>query len=674
MRALLLLFSLYFLSGNSSAATLYLSPNGNDAWSGTLPQPNPNGTDGPLCSLTAAQTRWRKLTLKPKEPLTVVLHGGNYFLDTTFQISRADPSPLTFKAFPNEKPRVLATSVATNWRAGRWNGKRAFIAQYNGTEPLQALYVNGVRATRARWPKVGTRQFKDAGSNGKTGWGEPGTDHFTVKPEDFAAMGDSSGAEVVALHFWVESRLPVQSFNPVSGEIISSRRSVAPLDWGYKGVPAPYYVENARGALREPGEWIDDVPNQQIVYLPHDNEALNRTSLNAPQLAQLVRVEGEDNARINGVRFENITFAESAAPSPFAAPNSPDKAPAGSGQAAVDVGGAIRISRVQNVAFVGCEFSALGWYGLQISDGSEYISVSRCQFRDLGAGGLTVSGYDANGPLVLRDRAVQVTDCVFQQGGRVFPSATALLLRHLSDSVISHNSISDFYYTGISCGWVWGYAPSVSKNNEISHNHIWNIGQGALSDMGGIYLLGLSPSTRVENNWIHDVQSANYGGWGIYLDEGSSDVLVQQNVVARCSSNAFHQHYGQNNRIENNIFVGGQKSVLARTRLEDHLSFSLAHNILVSEGAPIYSGNLPDAAKNIQSHDNILWDTKGVLKPTQNADWKSWQAAGLDQNSRVLIPGFRNLSSDNFDLPPNSPVLASGFKPWNWRDFGPRSK
>lgn len=34
---------------------LYLSPSGNDAWSGTLPAPNPGKSDGPLATLERAR-------------------------------------------------------------------------------------------------------------------------------------------------------------------------------------------------------------------------------------------------------------------------------------------------------------------------------------------------------------------------------------------------------------------------------------------------------------------------------------------------------------------------------------------------------------------------------------------------------------------------------------------
>jgi len=79
----------------------------------------------------------------------------------------------------------------------------------------------------------------------------------------------------------------------------------------------------------------------------------------------------------------------------------------------------------------------------------------------------------------------------------VFFSACGMALIHSYGNEVSHNHIHDFYYTGISCGWVWGFAENVSRENRIEKNHIHHLGKGVLSDMGGIYILGVQPGTML---------------------------------------------------------------------------------------------------------------------------------------------------------------------------------
>ncbi len=64
----------------------YISPNGNDAWSGLLPEPNADGTDGPFATVAAARQAVRAVPREPAwgEPVavridgTAGLHGGGF--------------------------------------------------------------------------------------------------------------------------------------------------------------------------------------------------------------------------------------------------------------------------------------------------------------------------------------------------------------------------------------------------------------------------------------------------------------------------------------------------------------------------------------------------------------------------------------------------------------------
>ena len=97
-----------------------------------------------------------------------------------------------------------------------------------------------------------------------------------------------------------------------------------------------------------------------------------------------------------------------------------------------------------------------------------------------------------------------------------------MLAQAVAHTSITHNSISDFLYTGVSLGWSWGYAPTSTHDNIVSYNAIFDIAQGLLSDLGCVYTLGIQHGSVVNNNVCHSVYSFNYGGWGYYTDEGNS--------------------------------------------------------------------------------------------------------------------------------------------------------
>jgi hypothetical protein len=266
---------------------------------------------------------------------------------------------------------------------------------------------------------------------------------------------------------------------------------------------------------------------------------------------------------------------------------------------------------------------------------------------------------------VTHHRIVQNT---IAHGGRLHPAAVGVWLGFASHNLVANNDIYDFYYTGISVGWMWGYFPTGAHHNIIADNHIYQIGQGVLSDMGGIYLLGPAPGTVVRGNRIHDVQSYGYGGWGIYPDEGSSDLLIEKNVVYRTKSAGFHQHYGRNNLIRNNIFAFGQEAQWMRTRAEDHLSFTLERNIVLWEEGQLLGSNW--SGNNYRLDRNLYWKRSGKPFTFAGMSLQEWQAKGQDLHSLIADPLFVAPEKGDFRLKPGSPAEKIGFEPIDMQRAG----
>ncbi|MCX6623528.1 MAG: right-handed parallel beta-helix repeat-containing protein, partial [Acidobacteria bacterium] len=252
----------------------------------------------------------------------------------------------------------------------------------------------------------------------------------------------------------------------------------------------------------------------------------------------------------------------------------------------------------------------------------------------------------------------------------VHPSAIGVWIGQSTDDEVSHNHIHDLYYTAISAGWTWGYGPNQSRGHRIEFNHLHDIGQGLLSDMGAIYTLGIQPGTVLRNNLIHDVSSYTYGGWGIYPDEGSSEILIENNVVYGCKSAGFHQHYGRENVVRNNIFAMNRESQLMRTRAEKHVSFLFERNIVVYDDGRLLGGTW--TGDGIRMDGNLYWDARGGIPRFGTWSWEEWRKRGLDGHSKLADPLFRNAGSADFRLRPESPALAMGFRPIDLSAVGPR--
>src|ERR1035441_5825251 len=389
----------------------------------------------------------------------------------------------------------------------------------------------------------------------KAGEWTQGQTRFRFREGDLKAWDSITNAEVVAMTKWVESRLPVTGVDEKGRIVTFSKRSVFGLEPGDL-----YYAEGAFEFLDEPGEWYLDAATGTLYYLPRPGEQITAVQAIAPVLPQVVRIEGRPEAGqfVERVVVRGLTFShtEWCFPDGFhSGKNKPNISPApkaevgGFGQAAVGVPGAVWGEGLRDCVFEDCRFSSLGNYGLELTRGCQRNRIMRCEFSDLGAGGLKI------GETSIRDQAAEqtggneISGCHIHDGGKMFASGIGIWIGQSPSNRILHNLIHAFYYTGISIGWTWGYGPALATNNTVALNHVHHIGVKSdgdgpiLSDMGGIYTLGKQPGTTVRNNLWHDIAGIRYGGWGIYFDEGSSGIVAGSNVVYRTTHGGFHQHY-----------------------------------------------------------------------------------------------------------------------------------
>jgi hypothetical protein len=682
----------------SSAATaapgvFYVAVNGNDQWSGLRSSPNWTKSDGPFATVERAVTAAREWRIHSggigENSSTIYLGPGFHALKQPI-VLRPEDSGLSLVGSSKKRSVLSGGRRITGWKKTEIEGKRLWSAEIpevrKGSWYFHELWVNGRRAVRARYPNKGYLKIANL-VDARPDWTK-GQTRFRYAPGDITSWKTITEGEVVVMTRWVESRLPVFSVEEDQQVINFSKRSVFALMEGDL-----YYLEGTFEALDEPGEWYLDRHSGTLYYMPLPGESLRKIEAIAPVLTQVLRFEGRpekaeyvDRVTLRGLDFSH---AEWCFPEGFAgAKDKPTISPApapevgGFGQAAIGVPGAVWGEGVRRSVFESCAFKDLGNYGLELGRGCQSNRITWCEFSDLGAGGIKLGETSIRTTESELARSNEIRDCQIHDGGKLFHSAIGVWIGQSPDNRIVHNVIHDFYYTGISIGWTWGYSLALASNNLVAFNHVHHIGVKSdgdgpiLSDMGGIYTLGMQPGTKIINNLWHDLAGLRYGGWGIYFDEGSSGIVAESNVVYRTTHGGFHQHYGETNILRNNIFAFARDHQLQRTRVEPHVSFLFETNIVYFDTGAVLGG---DWSKNQYQMDwNDYWDARPGANPGEmrfaNASIDQWHERGHDAHSVIADPLFVAPEKDDFRFRSGSPALKLGFQPIDLGQVGPRNQ
>lgn len=655
---------------------IYLSPAGDD-------QKNTGLTaDSPVRTLNAAA--WEALQYRASHPgaspdTRFVFGAGTYYLGIPLRPLPAD-GRMTYAAAPGAAVTLSGGHELRDWKADQVNGREVWSAPIppnvmQEAPPVRELWMNGERRPRARHPNTGYLRIEEPiGAAPDAKWHD-GTDAFRFRAEDSPVWDKIQiGSEVVTFTRWVDTHLVLAAYNGAERIARFSRKNMFLLQPGDL-----YVIENSLAMLDEPGEWWFDPFGARLYYLPRPGEDLASARGVIPVLTTLVEVQRVPR---DSVHFEGITFSHARwwFPDDFES-TWPSTGIVGFTQAAWGVPGAVVLREASGCTFTNCTFSHLAGYGLEIRDGSRDNRVERCTFTDLGAGAVRIGETTVPHDSKTATGANTIESCTMTEGGLTHHQAVAVWIGQSAANRVRHNHISRFDYTGISIGWTWGYGPSNAGWNVVEFNEVCELGlhprnaEPPLGDMAGIYTLGKQPGTIIRNNYFHDIAGRTIA-WGIYFDEGSSDILACRNVVLRTTHGGFHQHYGRENFVSNNIFAFGRDAQLWRTRREDHNSFAFERNIVIADNDRWFAG---DWTENITLGKNLYWRLDGKPVPLPGGvDWATWQGS-RDAGSLNTDPGIDAAKPDwsprgviPAALAEDSPLKAIGFVPIDLGGVGPR--
>jgi hypothetical protein len=658
---------LLFAAPLAADVEFHVAPGGNDN--------NPGTPDAPFATLEGARDAIRKI--KSRGPLTEAVHvivaDGRYQRERPFVLTPGDSgralTPVTYTAAPGARPILDSGRAIGGWEKGPadlWTTRIPEVAA--GTWRFEQLFVNGRRATRARTPNKFYFYIQDLHEEVL----EAGTGRYPLRarqtvrmrPEDFRVLAELEPDELgdvnlMVYHKWDNTRRFIEKLDHQQHALVTHGQGMKP--WNPWSRNSRYHLENFRGALDAPGEWFL-ARDGMLYYHPLPGEQIETAQVFAPATRQVLLIQGDAAAGrwVEYVTLRGFTFRHTQCLTP----------PGGfeAAQAAAPVEAVLMVDGARKITIRDCELGHLGIYGVWFRKGCRDCTLRHCYLHDLGAGGVRIGEGSIAANDDERTGHITLDNNIIRGGGRIFPCAVGVWIGHSPDNYVTHNEIADLYYTGISIGWRWGYGTSLAKRNRIAFNHVHHIGQGVLTDMGGIYTLGPSEGTKVINNVFHDIYAYSYGGWGLYTDEGSSNILFENNLVYRVKTGGFHQHYGRENIVRNNILAFSELQQLQATRVEQHLSFTLENNIIYWDTGALLAGQWNTL--NFQSRNNCFWNATGERFTFAGKSLEQWQAAGHESGSIIADPKFKDPTRYDFHIDNDSPVIKLGFKPFDYTRAG----
>ena len=563
----LLLAALIFatpLPGRTAAVQFHVAPNGNDR--------NVGDAKAPFASPARARDAASQMLHKdPEQTIVVHLQGGRYPLSAPLRFEAEDTPAgdhhLTFKR-EGDTPVILSGGrVIEGWSMapdGRWRVQIPSVRA--GTWRFRELFLNGRRLTRARHPNQDYFRVETVGPDRRT--------RFTFRQGDVSSVPDLNRVELVFLHDWSISRIPVKSVD-ASSRTLTTAFPVGPgaphyaMDHFEK--QPRYFLENSAAYLDAPGEWHLDVGSGELRYVPRPGETLERSEFVAPVLHQLLEVVGNSeahrparNLRLQGIHFEHCAWdiPEEGFAGRQAAHH--ERRSGGSGAFRDVVPPALYFEMAEGCSLSDSRIAHVGGSGIWFG--------SRCHSNRID--NVTLTDVAGNGIMIGEDTARQIRgqrwwqiepeqtatgnvieNSVIEDCGRQFFGSVGVWVGFARETLIVRNKIRNLPYTGVSVGWMWNSTPTPCSGNRVEENHIHHVMQ-ILSDGGGIYTLGWQPGMRLRKNLIHDVP-LNLGraeSNGMFLDEGTTGILIAENTISNVVRSPLRFHRATTNVVLNNVF------------------------------------------------------------------------------------------------------------------------
>ncbi len=689
---------------------MYVSPKGDDRWSGRLPDPLPSGTDGPFATLERARAEVRRRRGSEGvlgEPVTVWLRGGTHTLAETFRLGPADGGSagagVTYAAHGGEEVILTGARAVTGWTPHRGAVLQADVrrmglgdlkplhGRIRGAGPAFELFHRGRAQELARWPNRdrddehgGAWAHVAAAGNGER-------THLRYAGTRPARWASPARARVnIWTQNWWDQYLGVAAVDAAAHEIVLSEPATYAIQPGQR-----FFVDNVFEELDAPGEWYFDGPAGVLYFCPPSDLGTEPPCVSV--LDALIALDGAEHVTIRGLTLECCR------------------------------GTAITVDEGRDNRIAGCVMRNTGGAAIAIRGGERNVAFGN-DISGVGHGGIHLSGGDR--PSLAPGANAAVNNHIHHFGRLVKCYSAAIHVDGVGQRV-AHNRIHDGPHNAILLS---------GNDHMLEFNVIHHVCTDS-SDVGAFYM-GRDYTAQgnvLRHNVFHDIYGygrageagrdawryeSPCGAWAVYIDDAASGVTVEGNLFYRVPMGAVMIGGGRNIAVDGNIMVDCYPAVhidarwdgfdLWHTQMREALEAlpyrrppwserypHLLHyydddarrpadnrvrgNVIVywrddfmgfwrvreaPGAARVY--DLPDfdAGSTVFARNTIWHGGLPVRvqarpyasgRPGETVFWADWQARGFDRDSVVADPLFSDPEADDYRLRAESPALRAGF-------------
>ena len=260
------LLALPGLIAAADALTIYVAPNGNDAWSGTLAQPNAEKCDGPVASLAGARDALRKLRAgkAPDEPVRVLVAEGRYTMTEPLTLAPEDggteDAPVTLRGRARRPARLQRRT--RNHRLPRRHGRPVGRRRSRTSPPASG--TSSSSSSTAAGPCARARRTSSGSilwTSRRRSWpptrppsapkrpGRPSGSVPRTSPASRSCTPDElKDVNLVVYHNWDNTRRFIDSLDPQEHAVVTSGEGMKP--WNPWRKDSTLVLENFKARAR----------------------------------------------------------------------------------------------------------------------------------------------------------------------------------------------------------------------------------------------------------------------------------------------------------------------------------------------------------------------------------------------------------------------------------------